>query len=159
MMNRDSDQMEPKTKVPWIPPRWESQGRVTRSWFAFVACDVGGWAVGFGFDVAPTTFSLELGPVFIGVERDEPPLKSYDDLLDWSGTLCRITIQRWRMELRLEYDLNIWRFGYIMADMHDQGIYFGPFNLQIEYDKFYDWPDDHTLPPRLQCQCDVRRRQ
>jgi hypothetical protein len=148
-----------KIKMPWRPISWEGNARVFRAWFAFVGFDVGNWAIGFGFDVAPTAFSFEFGPLFIGGERDEPPPKSHGDLLDWNGTLCRITIQRLRMELRLEYDLNIWRFGYIMADMHDQGIYFGPFNLQIEYDKFYDWPDDHTLPPRLQCQCDVRRRQ
>jgi hypothetical protein len=45
------------------------------------------------------------------------------------------------LELRLELDLNVWRFGYIMADIHDHGLYVGPFNLQIEYDKMFDYVD------------------
>jgi hypothetical protein len=35
---------------------------------------------------------------------------------------------------------NIWLLGYSMADSHDHGLYLGPLNIQIEYDKFYDQP-------------------
>jgi hypothetical protein len=153
MIDRASDQTETIKSMPWRPISLETKARVSRSWFAFVSFDVGSWAIGFGFDVAPITFSVEFGPLFVGFERDEPPPTSYSDLPDFSRSLYRITIRKWKLELRLEVDLNIWRLGYMMADAHDHGIYLGPLNLQIEYDKSYDWPDNHTLPPRLQCRC------
>ena len=28
-----------------------------------------------------------------------------------------------------------------MADLHDHGLYFGPFNVQLEYDKMFAEPD------------------
>jgi hypothetical protein len=137
------------------PPHWEAQTGITQSIYGFAALNLGAWAIGFGFDVAPTTLWFEFGPICVGFERHEPPPKSYDGLPDWSGTLRRFVVAKWKLEVRVEYDLNIWRFGYIMADTHDHGIYLGPLNVQIEYDKFYDWPDDGSLPARLQCRCDT----
>jgi hypothetical protein len=142
-------------------PLWgERKARVCRSWFAIIGFNLGSWVVGFAFDVAPTGFSVNFGPVFVAVERDESPPESYADLPDWSFTLHRTVIHKWKLELRLEIDLNIWRIGYMMSDTHDHGLYFGPLTLQIEHNKSYDWPDDHTLPPRLQCRCahDLDRR-
>ena len=44
-------------------------------------------------------------------------------------------------EIRLELDLNYWALGYAAADVRDHGVYVGPFNLQIEIDKFYQERD------------------
>jgi hypothetical protein len=129
------------TTMPWKPLWAETKARVYGSWFAVVGFDLGKWTLGFAFDVAPTGFYIDLGPLFAGAERDEAPPKSYDHLPDWSWSLLRFVIQKWKIELRLELDLNIWRLGYIMADMHDHGLYVGPFNLQIEYNKLYAYPD------------------
>ena len=123
----------PMQRVLWQAPSWETKVRVTRSWFISLAIDLGGWAVGFGFDVAPIEFGIEFGPLFIGCERDGP---SYGDLPNWSWTLRRIVLAKSKLELRLEADLNDWRFGYIMTDVHDHDFYLGPFNLLLEYDKF-----------------------
>jgi hypothetical protein len=125
----------------WRPWWGECKARVSRSWFAVGDFDLGRWVIGFGFDVAPTDFSIIFGPFSAGIERDEPPPKNYDDLPNWSRTLRRIVIKRLKMELRLELDLNIWLCGYMMADTHDHGVYLGPFSLQIEYDKCFNEPD------------------
>ncbi len=114
---------------------------------------LGGWSIGVGFDDGPLGFWLNIGPLFVGVEQDESAIESYADLRDWSRTLYRVVIPKRKLEFRLEFDLNIWNVGYMMGDLRDHGIYFAPVNLQIEYDKFYDWLDDHTPPPRLQCRC------
>jgi hypothetical protein len=124
--------------MPLKPMRTESKVRLYRSWFAFVGFDLRKWVFGFYFDVAPTCLAIDLGPLFLRVERDDPLPTSYVDLPDWGRTLRRIVIRKWKLELRFDLDLNIWRLGYMMADIHDHGIYFGPFNLQIEYDKFFD---------------------
>lgn len=121
-----------------------------------MACDLRRWAVGFFFDVRPATFVFELGPLSDGCARREPSDVNLDDLPDWAGTLYRHVIQKRRLEFRLDYDLNIWRIGYMMADAHDHGIYLGPLNLQIEYNKFWDWPDLDMRPERLQCRCELR---
>jgi hypothetical protein len=90
-------------------PRWtEVKVRIYRSWFAVVGFDLGDWTVGFGFEVAPAELGVGLGPLSIGTERDEP-LPNYDDLPDWGGTLWRHVIRKWKLDIRLELDLNIWR--------------------------------------------------
>ena len=144
-MSRASDHAQPvKAKLPRRPIRWEGKVRVWRSWFAFLDLDAGCWAIGFGYDVAPATFTLKFGPLVIGCERDEPPPENYDVLPDLSWTLKRSVVPKWKLELRLEFDLNLWMVGYVMADTHDHGLYLGPLNLQIEYDKFYDYPEPRS---------------
>ncbi len=137
---RERSSIAPRT-MPCKPPWAETKARVYGSWFAVVGFDLGNWVVGFGFDVAPTEFFINFGPLFAGAERDEPPPSNYDDLPNWSWTLLRSIIFHWKLEIRLELDLNIWQVGYVMADLHDHGLYIGPFNLQIEYDKMFDYPD------------------
>jgi hypothetical protein len=127
--------------MPRKPLRAETKARVYGSWLAVIGVDLGAWTLGFGFDIAPTGFYIVLGPLFAAAERDEPPLQSYDDLPDWNWTLHRSVIYKWKLELRLQLDLNIWQVGYVMADMHDHGLYVGPLNLQIEYDKMFDYVD------------------
>src|SRR5690349_19171235 len=104
MMNPATHPTQPT--MPRKPLRAEAKARVYESWFAVVGFDLGGWTLGFGFDVAPTGFAVSLGPLYLGTERDEPPPKSYDDLPDWNWTLHRLVIQKWKLELRLELDLN-----------------------------------------------------
>ena len=141
-----SDHME-RMNILWRPPSAEGKARLYRSWFAVVGIAFGRWVVGFCIDVAPAGCSIVLGPLAAALERDEPP-PDYDDLPNWGGTLRRIVIKRCKLELRLELDLNIWLFGYMMADAHDHGIYLGPLNLQIEYDKLFNDPDSLFLKPR-----------
>src|ERR1700730_12544730 len=101
-------------RMPWRPMWVESKARVYRSWFAVVGFGLGSWTIGFGFDVAPTSFGISLGPLYLGFEREEPPPDSYDDLPDWSYMLRRVVIQKLKLELRLEVAFNSWSFGYAM---------------------------------------------
>jgi hypothetical protein len=141
----------------WRPMSREAKVRIGGSWFAVAGINLGMWNIGFGFDNTPRGFGFGVGPLFVAIEQ-ESVIESYDDLWNFGRTLYRLTIQKWKLEIRLEFDLNIWSVGYTMADLHDHGIYLGPLNVQIEYDKCYDWPDDHTLPTRLQCRCDPGRQ-
>jgi hypothetical protein len=127
--------------LPYKPIWAETKARVYGSWSVVVGFDLGSWALGLGFDVAPTGLFVNIGPLFAGSKQDEPPRINYDDLSEWSWTLVRFIIHKCKLEIRLELDLNIWRFGYMMADAHDHGLYVGPFNLQVEYDKMFDYPD------------------
>lgn len=140
MMDQTGSLTEPTT-MPWKPLRAERKLRLYEAWDAVIGFDFGSWALGFAFDVAPTGFYFSFGPLFAGAERDKPLPDSYDNLPDWSWTLLRQVILKWKLELRLELDLNVWRFGYIMADLHDHGVYLGPFNVQVEYDKMFAYPD------------------
>jgi hypothetical protein len=126
--------------VPWRPFRQETKLRIYRSWYLVLTFDAGNWSVGFGFDVAPTGFAVGVGPFSIGLERDEPS-PDYNSLPDWGRTLYRLVIRIWKLDIRLQFDLNLWQIGYAMADIHDHGIYAGPFNVQIEYDKLYNEPN------------------
>jgi hypothetical protein len=127
-------------KLPWRPRSWGAKAQILKSWNAVVDLGLGQWTVGFGFDVASTGFWINLGPLIVGIEQPEPNGIDYDSLPDWSWTLSRIVIRRWKLELRVDFDLNWWQFGYAMADSHDHGIYLGPFNVQIEYDKLFNQP-------------------
>jgi hypothetical protein len=135
--------------MPWKPMWAEGKVRVYRSWCAVVGFAFGNWTIGFGFDVAPAQFGISLGPLNLGFERAEPLPDNYDDLPDWNRILRRVVIEKLKLELRFELDFNSWLFGYAMADTHDHGIYFGPFNLQIEYDKLYDQPLGNEEPLHL----------
>src|SRR5689334_11719308 len=91
------------------------------------------WAVGWYADC--DLLGLEIGP--LGVQWDFP-----NQRLAWlcrSWCLGRWVIRAWKLEIRLELDLGIWRLGYMMAAPWDHGLYCGPLNLQIEYDVLYDW--------------------
>jgi hypothetical protein len=43
-----------------------------------------------------------------------------------------------RINAHLDVDTYNWRLGYIMAAPWDHGLYMGPANLQIEYDRWND---------------------
>lgn len=133
-------QIEPKFKMPWRPPSWGAKTRLLKSWFATIDLCSGQCTLGCGFDVAPTGFWVNLGPVIVGFEKPEPEKIDYDDLPNWSWTLYRFILPKWKLELRIECDLNIWQFGYSAADIHDHGLYIGPLNLQIEHNKLYNQP-------------------
>lgn len=78
--------------------------------------------MGFCFDDHPWRFIVSVGPLFFEFEENNS-LADYDsdEWWDWNRTLYRLTVQKWRVELRLEFDLNIWMVGYSMADIHDTG--------------------------------------
>jgi hypothetical protein len=122
-------------------PIWrEAKIRITKKWLAVLGFDLGNWRAGFAFDL--DGFAVTLGPISVGVERDEAEPYKPGNYLDWSFMLWRLVINQIKLDIRLECDLNFWFVGYAMADLHDHGIYIGPFNIQIEYDKFYKcaWP-------------------
>src|SRR5687768_11722589 len=108
-MIRAAEEMQPIDKWPSKPTSWEAKARILKSWYAVVNISLGQWTVGFGFDVAPTGFWINLGPAIIGIERPEADGIDYDNVPDWSRTLWRIVIRKWKLELRIELDLNSWQ--------------------------------------------------
>src|ERR1700730_6208677 len=121
LMILSADQRQPMDKLPWRPRSWEAKAQILRSWNAVVDLSLGQWTVGFGFDLASTGFWINLGPLIVGIEPPEPNGIDYDSLPDWTWTLCRIVVRRWKLELRVDLDLYCWQFGYAMADSHDHG--------------------------------------
>jgi hypothetical protein len=91
------------------------------------------WKLGVYLNTEPLTVYADAGPFWIEAVRDEPNGQG----LSCNWTVIRITVERLKLELRLELDLNYWAFGYAAADARDHGVYIGPFNVQIEIDKFY----------------------
>jgi hypothetical protein len=92
--------------------------------------------VGVYLNTEPLTVYADVGPFWIGAVRDEPKGRA---LCNW--TVVRITVERLKLEIRIELDLNYWAFGYAAADARDHGVYVGPLNVQIEINKFYQEPD------------------
>lgn len=98
---------------------------------AFTAMiDLGAWTVMACFERGPAAAGLGSGPFRIFLRRDAPDTAGR---LGW--TLVRLLVPRRSLELRFGLDFGFWAFGYAMADAHDHGLYFGPLDLQIEYDK------------------------
>jgi hypothetical protein len=143
----------PPPKAKWL--FGEIRIKIAKRWFLLVSYDLASWLLGFGFDVCPIEFGLVFGPLGIGFERDGSEPYNYDDLPDLGFTLYRFVLPRRRLEIRIEIAVNRWSIGYSMADIHDHGIYLGPVNMQIEYDKFYDQP----WPWPLEVTCDCPREQ
>ncbi|WP_262268637.1 hypothetical protein [Microvirga yunnanensis] len=95
------------------------------------------WKLGVYLNTEPLTIYVDAGPFWIEAVRDEPNGRG----LSCNWTVVRITVERLKLELRLELDLNFWALGYAAADARDHGVYIGPFNVQIEIDKFYQEQD------------------
>ncbi len=91
------------------------------------------WKVSLYFDTGPLTLFADAGPFWIEAVRNKPNGQG----LACNWTILRITVARLELDLRLDLDLNYWAIGYAAADARDHGLYLGPFNLQIEIDKFY----------------------
>jgi hypothetical protein len=105
------------------------------------------WKVGVYLDTEPLTLFVNAGPFWAEAIRNEPSGRG----LPCNWTMIRMTVARLKLDLRLDLDLNYWAVGYAAADAHDHGLYLGPFNLQIEIDKFYRerdlveaWVEVHT---------------
>jgi hypothetical protein len=90
------------------------------------------WAVGCYWDY--DIVGLDLGPLDIHWQFPDDRFER----ICQTWCLFRLVIHRWKLDIRLEVDSNIWRVGYMMAAPWDHGLYFGPLNLQIEYDVLYD---------------------
>jgi hypothetical protein len=89
---------------------------------------LGCWVIG-GF-VEREVIGIELGPLRIACERDDPP---WFKMAFWSRQLLWLTVRALRLVIHVDLDTNIWRFGYFMAAYSDHGIYLGPLNVQIEF--------------------------
>ena len=99
---------------------------------------LGCWVIG-GF-VEREVIGIELGPLRIACERDDPPW--FNKVAFWSQQLLRLTFRSLRMVIHVDLDSNIWRLGYCMAAYDDHGIYLGPLNIQIEFGGIDLHPDD-----------------
>jgi hypothetical protein len=95
------------------------------------------WKLGVYLNTEPLTVYADAGPVWIEAVRDGTNGRG----LRCNWIVIRITVERLKLEIRLELDLNYWALGYAAADARDHGVYVGPFNVQIEVDKFYQEPD------------------
>lgn len=105
--------------------------------------DLTRWTVGVWADMEPASLGFDLGQLGLTISHDgwNGPLPAWFVI-----TLARLVVGR--LEMRLACDLNIWLLGYCMADARDHGIYCGPLNLQIEYDKcWWEGPPGSTPPP------------
>jgi hypothetical protein len=94
-------------------------------------------------------------PLTLHPLASESPLVLCPSALNEMNRRCRLIatclngaaryIGTWSADGNWIYDWNwisiFWRVGYAMADVHDHGIYLGPSNFQIEYDKLFDEPD------------------
>jgi hypothetical protein len=95
------------------------------------------WKLGVYLDTEPLTVFADAGPLWIEATRNEPNGRGLS--CNWTAT--RITVERLKLEIRLELDLNFWALGYAAADALDHGVYVGPFNVHIEINKFYQERD------------------
>ena len=89
---------------------------------------LGCWVIGGFFE--HEVIGIELGPLRIAWERDDPP---WFKMAFWSRQLLWLTVRALRLVIHVDLDTNIWRFGYFMAAYYDHGIYLGPLNVQIEF--------------------------
>ena len=120
---------------------WTLVERPIASWTATVGVDLGSWSFGFGWDLRPAYFWVEIGPLYCDFSRDEPWPLNPDEIPNWTTRLGRWAVKN--LEIRFAIDWNIWRFGVCMADPYDWGLYCGPINFQLEYGKRY--ADDRRL--------------
>jgi hypothetical protein len=98
----------------------------TPSWE--LALDWRCWAVGLYWDDA--MIGVDIGPLGFTWYPGDDRFKSF--CRSWMLFEKRIG----RTNIHLDLDTYIWRVGYIMAAPWDHGIYVGPANLQIEYDRW-----------------------
>ncbi len=97
----------------------------------------GSWKIGFYLNTQPPTIFANAGPFWVETIWNEPSGQG----LSCNWTIVRIIVARLKLDLRLDLDLNYWAIGYAAADARDHGVYLGPFNLQVEIDKFYQERD------------------
>jgi hypothetical protein len=95
-----------------------------------LALDLRCWAVGIYWD--DDLLGVDLGPLGFTWCPGDDRFKRFRR--SWMLYERRIG----KINLHLDVDANIWRFGYIMAAPWDHGLYLGPANLQFEYDRVND---------------------
>jgi hypothetical protein len=98
---------------------------------------LGCWVIGGFFE--REVIGIELGPLRIDWERDDPPW--LNKMTFWSRQLLALTVRSLRLVIHIDLDSNIWRAGYLMAAYDDHGIYLGPLNVQIEFGSVDLHPD------------------
>ncbi|MCW2238215.1 hypothetical protein [Azospirillum canadense] len=105
------------------------------SWTATVGLDLWSWCIGAGWDLRPSNFWIEIGPVYFDINHEEPWPADFESIPNFTTLLHRLVYGK--LDVKFEIDINIWRIGVSMADPRDWGLYCGPLNVQIEYCKRY----------------------
>jgi hypothetical protein len=123
-----------------------------------------GWlSIGVWWETAPIAFALALP--FLRLWLEHGAHEGSKGSWRWGWSLARLII--WKTEFRLDIDLNDWTMGLARSEFDDFSVHFGPFNVQIETNKFFaeNWfPGVPTLrlfcapghsvmpwPPRCRC--------
>jgi hypothetical protein len=95
-----------------------------------IVLDLRCWAVGIYWD--DDLIGIDLGPLGFTWYPGDDRFQRFR----WSWMVFEKRLGR--INLHLDVDSYNWRLGYIMAASWDHGIYVGPANLQIEYDRWND---------------------
>ncbi len=123
-----------------------------------------GWlSVGIFWEVRPACFAIARPFLHLWTEQPEGDFSGTS--WQWGWSLARLTI--WKTEFRLDLDLNDWTIGIACAELDDFSVHLGPFNIQIETNKFFAesfppgvptlrlfFPPGHSVrpwPPRCRC--------
>jgi len=114
---------------------WTLVEYAIQPWITSMSVDLKSWCIGLGWDLRPAAFWIEVGPFRIDLARDEPWPTNAKEIPNWTVPMGQWVIGK--LEIRIEIDWNIWRFGVAIADRHDWGLYCGPINCQAEYGKRY----------------------
>ena len=129
-------------------------------------CDLGGWKfgltpcpgiwmVGVWWDGNPYSFALSLPLSRLWFEHDG------GKYWPWDWTVLRVVVGK--QEFRVDLALNNWGLGIALHDTADWSVHLGPFDIECEYDKFYD-DDLYTQPAahlrlfskaRQPCECEL----
>jgi hypothetical protein len=124
-------------------------------------CELGGWKlgltlcpgiwmVGVWWDGNPISFALSLPFSRLWFEYDG------GKYWPWDWTVLRVVVGK--EEFRVDLALNNWGLGIALHDTADWSIHLGPFDIECEYNKFYDLDDDWVKPADLRLFSKVRER-
>jgi len=84
------------------------------------------WTFGIYYENSIQQFVVLIGPLTLSCERKIDSGKFWP-----SGTIFCWHFRQW--EIRFDWSLHQFLVGYSRAAWHDQGIYLGPIDIQIEY--------------------------
>jgi hypothetical protein len=125
-----------------------------KDWTLGITLCAGIWCLGLWWDGNPYSLSITLPLMHLWCERDGG---SY---WRWDWTILRVVIGK--QEIRTDLALNNWGVGFVMHETDDWSVHLGPFDIECEYDKFYD-DDDKWIGPanlrlfskaRVRCECE-----
>lgn len=106
--------------------------------------------IGIWWDGDPISFAICLPFVRIWFEHDG------GRYWPWDWTILRVVIGK--QEFRADLALNIWGVGLDISWTDDWSIHLGPIDIECEYDKFHDAPEDWIGKAHLRLFAKVRER-